>query len=154
MNRQSLTTKAYNVLQRLPRGEQASLRRGSHGSAALWRIMHDIGEINGDAELWRSFLVALVHSEGHDPQTSFGKALAKAGWSEVRLVRLLEADCDTLKVMLRRCAQYLKSKRQAANWNHARQLLFYDRNGEDYAEDIRLRISRDYYRTLYEDEKN
>jgi CRISPR system Cascade subunit CasB len=47
-------------------------------------------------------------------------------------------------------AQYLASKEQPANWDDVRQLLFsVDRN---YSENVRLRIARSYYRTLYAQE--
>jgi len=139
----SITTRAYRSFQRLSSGDQAQLRRGSAGAEAFWRILYDIGEMDGRADLWRALLVAIAHAERHDPGVPFGKALAEARWSKARFVRLMEADQDALKTALRRCAQYLNSKNQAANWNHARKLLFY--TGE-YAEDIRLQISRDYYR--------
>jgi CRISPR system Cascade subunit CasB len=62
----------------------------------------------------------------------------------------MEADADTLPDLLRRVAQYLASKQQAANWDDVRRLLFYQ-SGET-AEDIRLDIARPYYRTLYAQE--
>ena len=75
------------------------------------------------------------------------RALAETGWSETRFVRLMEADEDTLPVLIRRMAQYLASKQQAANWDDVRQLLFVQFG--DAAEDVRLRIARPYYRTLH-----
>jgi CRISPR system Cascade subunit CasB len=147
----SVTTRAYASYQRLSNGDQAQIRRGSAGAEALWRILYDIDEMDGRADLWRALLVALAHAERHDPCVSFGKALAKARFSKARFVRLMEADQDTLKTALRRCARYLNSKDQAANWNHARQLLFYT---GDHAEDVRLRIARDYYRQRRHMEEN
>lgn len=147
----SITTRAYQSYQRLSNGDQAALRRGSPGAEAFWRVLYDIGEMDGRADLWRALLVAIAHAGRHDPSVPFGKALAEARWSKARFVRLMEADQETLKLSLRRCAQYLNSKDQAANWNHARQLLFY--TGE-HAEDIRLRISRAYYRQRREIEES
>jgi CRISPR system Cascade subunit CasB len=90
----------------------------------------------------------MAHVPGlHDYDTPLGEALAMAGWSEVRFVRLMEADAETLPVLLRRMAQYLASKEQRANWDDVRRLLF--TTDPDRADDVRLNIARTYYRTLY-----
>jgi CRISPR system Cascade subunit CasB len=151
----SITTRINKAYQNLSRGDQAELRRGTPGAAPFWRVLHQAGIdldtlVPRQAERWRVLLTALAHARRYDPNVPLGRALAEAGWSEVRFVRLMEAEPDTLGVLLRRCAQYLNNKQQAANWNDARKLLFYA--GED-AERERLRIARDYYRARFDAEQ-
>ena len=71
----------------------------------------------------------------------FGLALKKAGYSEARLKRLLEADDDQLSTLLRRTAKQLRSADQKANWNTIRRLLL----NEDEREKVRLQIAQEYY---------
>jgi CRISPR system Cascade subunit CasB len=146
----------------LARGEQAALRRVSPDAPvtpALWKVLMALDQHEAPDGIseerwerrWGALLMGLAHAPGlHDYATPLGEALATAGWSETRFVRLMEADADTLPDLLRRVAQYLASKQQAANWDDVRRLLFYQ-SGET-AEDIRLDIARPYYRTLYAQE--
>jgi len=143
----------------LPRGEQAALRRVSPDAPvtpALWKVLMTLDQHEAPDGIsegrwerrWGALLMSLAHAPGlHDYATPLGEALATAGWSETRFVRLMEADADTLPDLIRRVAQYLASKQQAANWDDVRRLLFYP-SGET-AEDIRLDIARTYYRTLH-----
>lgn len=100
---------------------------------------------------WGLLILGMAHVPGlHTYDVPLGEALATAGWSEMRFVRLMESDADALPVLIRRMAQYLASKEQPANWEDVRQLLFsLDR---PFAEDVRLRIARSYYRTIYAQE--
>ncbi len=75
--------------------------------------------------------------------TGLGKALARNGYSEARLERLLAAEGDTLRTLFLRAARFLASKQQPFNWTDAGQLfLFRDSKG---LERLRLRIARDFY---------
>lgn len=163
-----------SYVESLSRGDLAELRRTSLRAPvtpALWRILHhfEIHEApyasseEGQDEYerkWAVLLMALAHCAGvndperptglHDPETPFGQALAEAEWSELRFVRLLEADPEQLGTQLRRVAQFLASEQQPADWEGAYWLLFGD--GE-IAERTRLRMSRSYYGTLYRKEE-
>src|SRR5699024_6508557 len=100
---------------------------------------------------WATLLMGMAHCAGlHSYDTSFGKALAAAGWSELRFVQLMRGDEETLETHLRRVAQFLSSKNQQADWSDVARLLFFQ-SGEA-AEDVRLSISRDYYSELYQQE--
>lgn len=137
-------------------GDLAQLRRidpDEPYTPALWRILleyvPDDDKLSGERERrWAILLMAMATCAGlHDPSTDFGTALAEAGWSELRFVRLLEARGDSLDKQLRRLAQYLASKDQPANWADAAWLLFVQEG--EHAADTRQRIARSYYRRLY-----
>lgn len=142
----------------LSNGDRAALRRielDQPVTPTLWKVLFALDQDespDGISETkweqrWATLLMGMTHCAGlHDYDVPLGQALAEAGWAETRFVRLMEAD-ETLPVLLRRMAQYLASKQQAANWDDVRRLLFYQSG--DTAEDIRLHIARPYYRTLY-----
>jgi CRISPR system Cascade subunit CasB len=153
---------------RLSNGDIAKLRRISPRAPitpALWRVLHylDIAEAPQGQDQdkyerkWAVLLMGMAHCAGmHDgrrreDRISFGRALAEAGWSEQRFVRLLETPPDRLGVRIRRVAQFLSSKRQHADWKGVYYLLFME---EDKAKDTRLYMARSYYGTLYRKEKD
>lgn len=143
----------------LPSGDRAALRRidlDAPVTPTLWKVLFALDQDDAPDWIsenrwerrWAALLMGMAHCAGlHDYDVPLGQALAEAGWSETRFVRLLEADDETLMVLLRRVAQYLASKQQPANWDDMRGLLFYQSG--DTAEDIRLSIARSYYRTLH-----
>lgn len=148
----------------LSSGERATLRRVDPAcpvTPALWRVLGATQQLDappwitqdGWERRWGLLILGMAHVPGlHRYEVSLGESLAQAGWSEMRFVRLMEAGADALPVLIRRMAQYLASKEQPANWDDVRQLLFsLDR---DYSEDVRLRIARSYYRTLYAQEQD
>lgn len=143
----------------LGNGDRAALRRidpDTPVTPTLWKVLFDlnqdespdwIGEVKWE-QRWATLLMGMAHCAGlHDYDVPLGSALATAGWAETRFVRLLEADEETLPVLIRRMAQYLSSKQQPANWDDVRKLLFYQSG--DTAEDVRLSIARSYYHTLH-----
>lgn len=101
----------------------------------------------------------------HDYETPLGAALfdaggseTRAGWSELRFVRLLRSSGEALEVEIRRVAQYLASKSQPANWADMARLLFNQPNdlsltARDIAEKCRLSIARAYYGARYKSEQ-
>jgi CRISPR system Cascade subunit CasB len=142
----------------LPNGDRAALRRidlDTPVTPTLWKVLFDLKQDESKGmpqtkweQRWATLLMGMAHCAGlHDYDVPLGQALAEAGWAETRFVRLMEADDETLPVLLRRMAQYLASKQQPANWDDVRKLLFYQ-SGET-AEGIRLSIARPYYRTLH-----
>jgi CRISPR system Cascade subunit CasB len=143
----------------LSSGDRAALRRidaNAPITPTLWKVLFDLKQHespdwisqNRWERRWAILLMGMAHCAGlHNYDVPLGQALAAAGWSETRFVRLMEAGDETLPVLTRRMAQYLASKQQTANWDDVRRLLFYQSG--DTAEDIRLSIARTYYRTLY-----
>jgi len=120
----------------LPNGDRAALRRidpDTPVTPTLWKVLFDLDQDESPdwirqtkwEQRWATLLMGMAHCAGlHDYEVPLGQALAEAGWSETRFVRLLEAEEDTLPVLIRRMAQYLASKQQPANWDDVRQLLF------------------------------
>lgn len=148
----------------LSTGEMAELRRISPDqpfTPALWRVLLSL-DLDKSPDWysqetwerrWATLLMGMAHCAGlHDYNISLGQALAEAGWSELRFVKLMRARDETLEKHLRRVAQFLSSKNQQANWTDVARLLFYQ-SGKT-GEDIRLSISRNYYRTLYKKEQS
>lgn len=140
--------------------DMAQLRRLSAQkpySSALWKILlqSDVpdkwstGKNQAQKEKnWATLIGAMAQNPtSHDPKVRFGKALATAGWSELRLVRLLDSRDEQLDAIFRQMAAYLASKGASLDWSQAGQLLFWQ-DGER-AQNYRQDIARDYYRALY-----
>lgn len=159
--------KVANMMQKegaLSTGEMADLRRISPDqpfTSSLWRILmmldldHSPGWIRQELweRRWATIFMGMAHCTGlHSYDTSFGEALAEAGWSELRFVQLMRAKDETLETHLRRVAQFLASKNQEANWTDVARLLFFQSGNA--GEKVRLSISRDYYSKLYKKEQN
>ena len=143
----------------LSNGDMAELRRISPAqpyTAALWKVLLDFVPDNWVAgpdrdqkeRQWATLLMAMAVCAGqHDPYQRLGSALAQAGWSELRFVRLLRARDERLEGEVRQLAAYLASKGQPANFGDLATLLF--QQSGDTAETHRRQIARSYYRTLY-----
>ncbi len=136
-------------------GDRAELRRLDPKrpfTPALWKLLLDMGQHDAPEWIsqdrwerrWATLLMGLAFcAELHDYKRSLGSALAEAGYSELRLVRLLRAEGEQLETYIRRLAQYLHSKQQKANWGDVANLLFYQ-SGET-SDKIRLHIARAYF---------
>ena len=148
----------------ISRGDLAELRRLSPDkpfTSTLWRIMitlkvykspHWISQGQWERR-WATLMMGMAHCQGlHEYSISFGSALAEAGWTELRFVQLMRTEGEMLEKQIRRVAQFLSSKKQQANWSGTAQLLFFQ-SGEP-AKEVRLDISRDYYRRLHKLENN
>jgi CRISPR system Cascade subunit CasB len=140
-------------------GDLAELRRINPEkpyTPALWKILFhhvpDHDQLSPSRERrWAILLQAMATCVGlHEPSIDFGAALAEAGWSELRFVRLMEARGDSLDKQLRRLAKYLASKNQEANWADAAWLLFVQEG--QHAKNTRQLIARSYYRRKYVNE--
>ncbi len=134
-------------------GDIAMLRRmdlDDLGASAFWRIIstyvpadtlpnHD--PLLAETERkWAIVLNALAILAGlHQHNVSLGAALAHAGFSELRFVRLLRARDATLGSHVRSAASYLASKGQSADCADLALLVFSD------AEPVRRKLARDYY---------
>lgn len=165
---EGLTSTVHSIARYLNRGEHeggistgdlAELRRINPDkpyTPALWKILFDHvpdhDQLSPSRERrWAMLLQAMATCVGlHEPSMDFGAALAEAGWSELRFVRLMEARGDNLDKQLRRLAQYLASKNQEANWAEAAWLLFVQEG--EHAENTRQRIAKSYYKREYDEE--
>jgi len=160
LSRRNVIGKISGLLKnRLSTGELANLRRASPEepyTPALWKVLFECvpeswtAGANRDLKerRWAALLMSMAACPNlHDPTVSVGEALAEAGWSELRFVRLMKFKDKDLFLAMRRLAAYLVSKNQAANWTDLADLIL-DQNGP-WAEKHRRRISRDYYSKLY-----
>lgn len=146
----------------LSTGDMADLRRVQPEepyTPALWKLMEDL-DLRGrpgwlDQETretrWAALMMGMAMNAGlHDYGVPLGEALAEAGWSELRFVRLMRATDTRLVQEVRRMAQYLGSKDQRADWTDVGRLLFSQEG--DVADSYRRNIARPYYRRLYQEE--
>ncbi len=142
-------------------GEVAELRRldPEHpGGGAFWKTvvfhLEPAGQLRGaDAETrWALILRAVgeIHAM-HRPGRQLGRALAAAGVSEMRLVRLLRSDLATLADTLSAVCRQLASSGEAVDVADLGWLVVTARaagNVRSGEEKVRRRIARDYYRRL------
>ncbi len=154
---------AHAIDQQLSSGDRAELRRISPEepyTPSLWKMLMSYvpGSWTGGSERdvkerrWAALLMGMSMTSGmHNPGVPLGEALARAGWSELRFVRLLRSRGDRLFEEVRRISQYLNSKSQEANWTDMADLLL-NQEGE-WAEKHRRRIARHYYHQLYNQEE-
>ena len=155
---------AYAMENHLSNRDLAQLRRASPAepyTPALWKVLLTYvppswtgGSKQDEKErLWAHLLQGMAMTAGlHSQGTPLGWALAQAGWSELRFVRLMQARGDGLAKEIRRLASFLSSKSQTADWLDIAQLLF-NQEGER-AERHRRHIARNYYQALYRQEKD
>jgi len=143
----------------LSTGDMAELRRVDPEepyTPALWKLMieNDLSDTprwlpeHERERRWAALFMGMAMTAGqHSFEMPLGRALAKAGWSELRFVRLMRQRDDKLIQEIRRMAQFLGSKEQSADWTGVGHLLFSQQG--DPAEHRRRSIARDYYRELY-----
>ncbi len=142
----------------IPPGAAADLRRltsGDPASPAFWKVVAEYvaprwqfpggGVALDQAEQhWAVILNAIARLSALDsPRRPLGGALASAGFSELRFVRLLRATDDGLADTVRKTAHYLASKAEPANLADLADLVLSD--GRDWGERLRRRVARSYY---------
>ncbi|MCB9756490.1 MAG: type I-E CRISPR-associated protein Cse2/CasB [Myxococcales bacterium] len=136
-------------------GERAELRRLGDGinRPAFWRIVVRSLEPaykrelrDDELERWGVVLEGLAHLlPFHRDKAALGRALASADIHETRVLRLLRAEGDSLRALVRPLAHQLSSKGQHVDWADVALLLLSD--GHPSADGIRRQIARDFYYT-------
>ncbi len=134
------------------RGDLASLRRldaDAPDAPAFFRIVVKVAPDVTAAELRRyaQFLQILALKPDVLSSGSFGAAMAEAEVSEGRVQKLLSARRPALSEQLRLIARRLANAGKLPYRQIGDLILIDDEDGE-YAENIRLRIARDYWRAL------
>lgn len=141
---------------RFSKGELATLRRLDTSepagaafakAALLWE--GDTSVLEREREI--TLFAAFVHALARTPSTeeNLGASLARAGYSEARLERLLRAQDDALIEQVKSAALFLEAKGLGAHATDTAELLFgYGKT----AAAIRLRIAKDYYRSAKQEE--
>lgn len=140
-------------------GPRAMLRRldfrapGALADPALQRLLVEVlPEEWSGPQIMRDWallahLLALAAPELHTGGVAFGAALHAAGFSESRLLRLLEADREGLTTVLPRACRFLAAKGQRLNPPDLIRLIR-AASGRDAAvlERVRTDIARAFYR--------
>lgn len=107
------------------RGELAELRRlaGGKRNAAYWRVMTAaVGptELGSDERerIWAALLAAfaVLAPLGSGRGVRLGTALARSGYSEPRILRLLRSERESVVGEIQTAARWLAAKGQAADW--------------------------------------
>lgn len=138
---------AEEQLGRLPKKERVRLRRGRL-SGGLWRILVEQNlDPSPDREQVYQLLLRAVAlcGQGSNEQGSdnFGAVLQTAGYSQVRLERLLEA--QDLLDEARKAILFLEAKGVAPDWSQLQNYLIYQNDR------ARRSIARSYFRSQYSD---
>jgi CRISPR system Cascade subunit CasB len=142
-------------------GDLADLRRltpQNPYAPAFWKlVVNDAGleamlpvrdEARDEAERrWGAILQGLATlGRFHTFGVGLGRALAEAGFAELRFVRLLRAHDEGLLDQARITARFLSAKGQPGDWTDMAWLILSD--GRGHEEKVRRRLARDYYRHL------
>lgn len=132
-----------------PAGERAALRRMSPGSFSVpfcrFATRHLPSGWERAVDDWMTIVagIALMSPHAHNPRIRFGKALRDAGYSELRLERLLVAQGEARRTLFLRAIRALAAKCRPFNWlDGALFLLLQDENKR---EKLNLAIARAYY---------
>jgi CRISPR system Cascade subunit CasB len=142
-------------------GEVAELRRlqpEQPGSPAFYKIaaIHlsgdDFWRIGGSdldeiERRWAVILSSMAHTKGlHQPGSRLGKALAEAGFHELRFVRLLRASDARLLKAVSSAARFLAAKAEPFDFADLARLV--ESNDRPWAESFRRNVARGYYANL------
>lgn len=140
-----------------PAGNLATLRRldpERPDGAAFWGLVAEYAPVAFDNDRMAKALAVVVQGMAiahpfHLPaggRWPLGMALADAGVSEARLLRLLRTGQTELPEEVRRLARLMAAKGETGrfDWSEVFDLVFWT-DGEK----IRREIAKDYYRTLY-----
>lgn len=133
----------------------ASLRRGTPAdvvrSASFHRVLAstEMQEVSVDRLLgWAALVQCMAIGGDHSAPLSDGAMLARAGLSESRFSRLLAAGGSTVHDQCLLAARFLHARGHPCRWDDLGALLILDEGSSSHAERARLRLARDYYRTL------
>lgn len=142
-------------------GDVAALRRmdpSDPSTAAFWRLrashlapaglLPEADPWREDAEKrWATIMIAMAHLSGlHAPGMPLGSALARAGFSELRFVRLLQARGDVLPRLAIESSRFLAAKGQPVDQKGLALLVLSDGwIDPSSTERVRRSIARDYY---------
>ena len=139
-------------------GDRAAMRRirpGEIGGPAFWKVAIRYLEPAGlladaDSSLrrrqelyWSTILASMAEGPPFGAR-SLGRALADAGVTEARVLRLLRAQDDALLDAARTVAHQLAAQGSEFDWSDMVELLSSD--SAPHAEAVRRRIAYDYYR--------
>lgn len=141
-------------------GARAALRRGDpitvmrqaafHRLVARARVDESVLAADGWLR-WATVLHAMaiaIRPGAPLSQRPAGEALASAGYSESRFMRLLAADGDTLRDQIVLLARFMHSRDESLDWRDLGELVLADGIRPHTTERVRLRLARSYYKSL------
>jgi len=145
------------AIETMPPGDRAQLRRLRPGEVeppAFWRLVtgplasefDSLGEASREKreQAWGLIASAIARSGmAFDSRRRLGRAMAEAGITELRLLRLLRADSAQLPAQAHSVGQLLASKGQATHWIDFAHLIL--STGRSDHERARRQIARDYF---------
>ncbi len=138
-----------------PGSDRAALRRWATGQPvplAFYRLwLRHLGsdlpaQQQTDAWMILAWGLATAGQGAHDPKRPLGQALAKSGYSEGRLERLLSAPDDVRLDLFMSTVRFLTTKGERFDWQDA--ALFLLTLDADKREGLHRRIATSYYRNL------
>lgn len=154
----SLIGRLSTAIRRLTPGPRAELRRLRTDAGDFWRAAafhrlylsiiapdHDGGP--EQQRRWAMILSGLARLD-HQSGPNIGATLAEHGFSERRLVRLLDADDDHLASELRSAVAFLAGKGASANWINLADLVLSCHSEHPNHDKIRRDIASAYYHIL------
>jgi CRISPR system Cascade subunit CasB len=139
-------------------GDVAALRRldpDELSAPAFWKVvtahvepagfLTETGAMRADAERrWAVVLTALaLLGSTHRANSRLGRALAVAGFSELRLVRLLRSRERQLGHEVRTAVRFLAAKGEPVDATDLARLVLSD--GMEHADEVRRDVARAYY---------
>jgi hypothetical protein len=94
--------------------------------------------------------MSILSGPNRDPHSSAsearpGRLLQRAGYSEMRLSRLLEARGDAFNTLLERAVRWAAWLGEPMNWSKTAPLLLSRDPESSWAENARLAITRDFF---------
>lgn len=143
-------------LSHLGAGPRSDLRRLRPDGEDRWRtgtfyrlyaeqIASDHGGGASHEQAWAMILSGMARLD-HRPGNSAGATLAEHGFSELRFVRLLDADHDHLDSALRAVVSFLASKGTEVNWSDFADLVL--STDSPRRDEVRRRLAAAFYRVL------
>jgi len=145
-------------------GDLAELRRldpDHPGAPTFWRLvvahldpsLPNRGQARDEAlKRWAAIMRAMAEmARFHDPRLPLGAAMAQAGVAEMRVLKLLRANGESLSGMVRMLSHQLAAAAVAANLADVARLVLSD--GRSAEESVRNRIAYDYYARMRQREK-
>ena len=156
LTRYELVTKLRGVLAHADPGTLAALRRANSSSPppAFYRVavavldehlarFADSGPQRDDIESrWTVIVSAMANAQGFLAAVPLGEALAKAGVTEMRFLRLLEANTAQLPELVRNVVHQLVQKGQPFDPNDLADLVL----AVDEDRSPRRKLARSFYR--------
>jgi CRISPR system Cascade subunit CasB len=152
---------ASAAIERMGPGDRASLRRlrpEQLHEPAFWKLttttlnahLPTTPAARDAAEQRWAMILPVLADAIHVPGRRLGTALAEAGVSEGRLIRLLRAQGEALEGVVRAVAHQLASA--GAPFDHADLAWLVLTEGRDDAEKARHQVARDYYYAVGKDQ--